>query len=197
MTADVNAAHATATVIVILCYAAIWIGYARAGDSGVAGHWAFHNATQTKLRGNWLSLFFAPFGATCRWKLSRFNGDKNLFWMRRRWRKWFFSGTFSANVLACLCNGVLGCAMYVSPLPHSASTTIFVSGVGTGFNGCLSTVSTFVTEIRKLTPKVRVPGERPSARPALYAGTSVVIGLGLFLLVNGPGYAHQWSPSAK
>ena len=71
------------------------------------------------------------------------------------------------------------------------------ASVGTGFNGCLSTVSTFVTEIRKLTPKVRVPGERPSARPALYAGTSVVIGLGLFLLVNGPGYAHQWSPSAK
>ena len=141
--------------------------------------------------------YWGAFGATCRWKLSRFNGDKNLFCMRGRWRKWFFSGTFFANVLACLCNGILGCAMNVSPLPHNAGTLIFVSGVGTGFNGCLSTVSTFVTEIRKLTPKVRVPGDRPSVRPGLYAGTSIVIGLGLFLLVYGPGYTHKWSPHLK
>ena len=109
----------------------------------------------------------------------RFNGPAD--------HEWFFTGTFAANVLACLLNGVLGMLLLVLDRPSDTITIIF-SGIGTGFNGCLSTVSTFVSEIRKLTPQAQL-GKPPTAKPLFYASTTISVGLGLFLVVFGPAKA--------
>ena len=130
-------------------------------------------------RNLWLALLLAPVGAIARWKLSALNGT-----LRGRW-SWFFLGTFTANMLACALNGV--CKALTAGGDASFALAVATSGWGTGLDGCLSTVSTWVSEIRKLTPKL--PGEL-SVEPALYAFGSQLCGLAIFCIVYGPAHAY-------
>lgn len=92
------------------------------------------------------AMFLAPFGALCRWKLSEFNGKLPNY-------SWFPFGTFLANI-----SGSILSILAVS-IEYYMDTKMFYPGkfnfwgIGTiratriGFAGCLTTVSTFVSEI--------------------------------------------------
>jgi CrcB protein len=82
----------------------------------------------------------APLGALLRWKLSDLNGSIQRY-------NWFPLGTFYANVSASL----LSAAM-IGLESHFYGHNSFwglgtVRAIKVGFTGCLSTVSTFVTEV--------------------------------------------------
>jgi len=87
------------------------------------------------------TCLFAPAGALLRFHLS----------IRLNKHSWFPWGTFAANMVGCT---VLGVATVVQDAPGqiALSTTgaAVVSGVASGFCGSLSTVSTWVSELRAL-----------------------------------------------
>mmetsp|Transcript_21 Transcript_21/g.39 ORF Transcript_21/g.39 Transcript_21/m.39 type:complete len:567 (+) Transcript_21:123-1823(+) len=93
-----------------------------------------------------LSTILAPLGTLLRWWLSRFNGNLKGGW------SWFPIGTFAANISASLVsalfNGML--IRYNNYIPTTSFTSISLRAIAIGFTGCLSTVSTFVTEYDKL-----------------------------------------------
>lgn len=108
-------------------------------------HWLIPTRTQC------LSLLFAPIGAITRYELSKFNGV----------RKDFFVGTFAANLLACVVVSISYGIRDGAQRNHVNSTytdselkelIIICSAIGTGFGGCCSTVSTFMTDTIKLFP---------------------------------------------
>jgi len=53
-------------------------------------------------RGQWLAILFGPLGCTLRWLLSKTNYKLPGSW------NWLPIGTFSANMLACLVDYVIG-----------------------------------------------------------------------------------------
>eukprot|EP01064_Diplonema_japonicum_P006984 TRINITY_DN14758_c0_g1_i1.p1 TRINITY_DN14758_c0_g1~~TRINITY_DN14758_c0_g1_i1.p1 ORF type:complete len:335 (+),score=42.16 TRINITY_DN14758_c0_g1_i1:54-1058(+) len=91
-----------------------------------------------------VALCTGPLGALCRWKLSTLNTIYPSFPM----------GTFVANMLAC----ALLATVYVLQLGEFSSGTVsctVLHGVANGFCGSLSTVSTFVTELRSIACPLR------------------------------------------
>lgn len=92
----------------------------------------------------WFSILFGPFGAIIRWKLSDLNGKVPGSW------SWFPLGTFIANQLACTLDFGLQ-VLVVRDTSMTALQVSVVKGWITGFSGSLSTVSTWVVEIQKLT----------------------------------------------
>jgi len=87
-----------------------------------------------------LSTLLAPTGTICRYYLSAFNGSIKS----RRW-EWVPLGTLLANLIACVVSA-LAVALNVGnrrgQLAH-----LWLSAMKGGFAGCLSTVSTFATEV--------------------------------------------------
>eukprot|EP00434_Breviolum_minutum_P005817 symbB.v1.2.005128.t1/scaffold226.1/size261315/7 len=82
-----------------------------------------------------LDMSMAPFGALLRWWLSLFNKYTAPFP--------FF--TLVANTLGCLCNALAG--VYEERMTDALAISA-LGALSTGFAGSLSTVSTFISELR-------------------------------------------------
>ena len=123
----------------------------------------------------WLSFLFAPIGAILRWKLSTYNSVKKTTQIQKEnvmtkkmchnFPPWFPYGTFYANILGSIISilavGFLDRFLLVknssdstrlSGLKESLLQTC-LGAIKTGFAGCLSTVSTFISEVDGLFEK--------------------------------------------
>ena len=132
-------------------------------------------------RSRWLSLLLAPFGVVLRYELSTLNSRKPNFFM----------GTFIVNVLACVINGVVyGFRDGSYPRPDyrvnggSGWGYIIPTAVGTGFSGCLSTVSTFMAELVKLSPYD--PNNDAPVFAYQYSALTIGVSCALTLIIYGP-----------
>jgi len=92
-----------------------------------------HYYNTIKLRNTYRAIALAPLGAWTRWGLTKFPGIKNV------WPD-MHPQTFIANMAGVTCM----CALLV----YSASSWVYA--VDTGFNGSLTTVSTFFAELHSL-----------------------------------------------
>ncbi len=99
------------------------------------------------------SMLFATPGALLRWKLSALNGKLGELIPRFRRMSWLPIGTLAANVLGAVISiCMVGWEFNLEMAGASGFWGIAtVRAVKIGFSGCLSTVSTFVSEVHKLT----------------------------------------------
>lgn len=99
------------------------------------------------------SMLFAPPGALLRWKLSELNGKLGELVPMLRRMAWLPIGTLAANVLGAIVSiSMVGWEFNLEMAGASGYWGIAtVRAIKIGFSGCLSTVSTFVSEIHKLT----------------------------------------------
>jgi fluoride ion exporter CrcB/FEX len=89
----------------------------------------------------WWAILFGPIGCYLRFYLSRYNGT-----LRGHW-KWFPAGTFAANMAACVLDYVIKAAEARAQGLNALQLAI-LNGAVSGVGGCLSTVSTWVVEVR-------------------------------------------------
>lgn len=94
------------------------------------------------LRSAWISVLLGPPAAWLRWQLSRLNGAPQ----EEGWR-WFPYGTFIVNVVATAIATGMGAIQLRVQLAYWPA--IVVEAVIDGFCGTLSTISTFMAEVRK------------------------------------------------
>ena len=113
------------------------------------------------------SLIFAPWGTWLRFYLSRINTMERF--------AEFPMGTFSANMFGTAV--IAGCTalQYTGPGFASLLHCEILQGFDDGFCGCLTTVSTFVAEVRKL----------PQRSSYFYAISSWACGQLLLLVILG------------
>ena len=122
-----------------------------------------------------MTCLFAPVGALTRYYLSR---RFNVY-------GWFPWGTFIANMVAV---GVLAIMTIMFDTPRNVKLSTYeyatVYGIAQGFCGCLSTVSTWVFELRTLTT---VP-----SRALIYGIVSIasaqailIVSVGVYRWVHG------------
>ncbi|KAL0635476.1 hypothetical protein Q9L58_005524 [Maublancomyces gigas] len=116
-----------------------------------------------------MACVFAPLGVGVRFWVSR--------WLNARVRT-FPVGTFAVNVVGTAVLAGLVVGRY--RLGGAGTGCGVLRGWGDGFCGCLTTVSTFVVEVRGLRPK----------HGYVYAGASVLVGFCLMVLVLG---SYTWS----
>jgi CrcB protein len=117
------------------------------------------------------ALVLGPAGALLRYLLSRLLNPQHPS---------FPLGTFSANILATALVSVAFLITRISPARRTAAGCAALHGVSDGFCGALSTISTFVVEIRSL--------NRKSAW--IYLVTSWATGLVLVILIFG---VYKWT----
>eukprot|EP01026_Neomeris_dumetosa_P045722 TRINITY_DN3875_c1_g1_i1.p2 TRINITY_DN3875_c1_g1~~TRINITY_DN3875_c1_g1_i1.p2 ORF type:complete len:166 (-),score=13.73 TRINITY_DN3875_c1_g1_i1:364-798(-) len=98
------------------------------------------NENDLRHRYYWFATIFAPFGCALRWKLSNYN-------FKLQQLPWLPTGTFIANQLACIIDIIIEVILLkVSGISTVTKAAMF--GIQTGFAGSLSTVSTWMMEIR-------------------------------------------------
>lgn len=85
-----------------------------------------------------LSALIAPAGTFCRYLLSNLNGTIT----NRRW-EWLPLGTLIANLTACVISALM---VGLKVQGQSDVVNLWLGALKGGFAGCLSTVSTFITE---------------------------------------------------
>lgn len=112
--------------------------------TGLALGVVFHDgydAPSITYRTMWYASLWAPLGALLRWHLSKYNGKLPGYW------SWFPAGTLAANLLG----SIVSISMISAELKLSGVEGFWVMGtlraVKVGFSGCLTTVSTFVSEV--------------------------------------------------
>ncbi|GIL87749.1 hypothetical protein Vretifemale_15795 [Volvox reticuliferus] len=138
--------------------------------SGVSLAYAYldrNTATKHHRRFWWFSILLGPVGCFLRWHLSHLNG----------WRDgWLQYGTFTANMLGCVLDFV--CEALIFRLAGSLTNTqqMALQGLMVGTAGCLTTVSTYVSEIQKLALASPV-----SAYKYFLASTVVPVALGILV----------------
>ncbi|KAL3150775.1 hypothetical protein ABBQ32_000546 [Trebouxia sp. C0010 RCD-2024] len=123
--------HLTTAVSALLCIllTTLWVVLAIV-DSG---------AKHSGRRQHWFALLFAPFGCVLRWLLSKLNTmDRPL--------RWFPAGTFAANMIACSIVFILGGLTNRYKLGYWPM--VILPAIRVGFAGALSTVSTFIAEVK-------------------------------------------------
>jgi len=98
------------------------------------------DAYSTTYRTMIYSGIFAPSGALLRWKLSGWNGTTIT-------GGWFPLGTFIANLLACIISTTTIGLEYQLLGSNNFWAIGTVRAIKIGFSGCLSTVSTFISEV--------------------------------------------------
>ncbi|KAI9003134.1 CrcB-like protein-domain-containing protein [Gaertneriomyces semiglobifer] len=123
-------------------------------------------------RGIWFATLFGPPGTILRFQLSKLNVRS----MR------FAYGTFIANILGTALLAGLFLARYNVPL-HSTSCHIII-GFSDGFCGCLTTVSTFIIELRSM----------PTRYAYIYGLTSILFGQIVMVAIAG---AYVWSQGVR
>ena len=92
-------------------------------------------------RQQWFALLFAPFGCTLRWLLSKLNTKEYPVF------PWFPAGTFAANMIACCIDFIIGGLTNRYSLGYWP--TVILPAIRVGYAGSLSTVSTFIAEVRQ------------------------------------------------
>lgn len=91
-------------------------------------------------RQQWFALLFAPFGCILRWLLSKLNT------MEHRPLPWFPVGTFAANMIACAVDFII--AGITNRYTLGYWPMVILPAIRVGYAGSLSTVSTFIAEVR-------------------------------------------------
>ncbi|KAG0364623.1 CrcB-like protein-domain-containing protein [Gamsiella multidivaricata] len=137
----------------------IWIGMILAAIFTPEG-------SQSSWRHVVLAICFAPPGAILRWYLSRLNPRMKKFPL----------GTFAANIGGSMFLAVIVCLQH-SPVAggKSALACQVLSGLQDGFCGCLTTISTFVLELKTL----------PRRSSYIYGLVSIVAAqLGMFVVLG-------------
>lgn len=104
----------------------------------VDGDTAYQNTYRTMI----YSACFAPFGACLRWQLSALNG-------KIRDLSWIPAGTFLCNVAGSVIS-IITIAVELKIGPTGFWLDGSLRAIRVGFSGCLTTVSTFVSEVSKL-----------------------------------------------
>ena len=143
-------------------------------------HWDAKTAYEITYRTMAYSMFFATPGALLRWKLSAWNGKLGTLVPRFNRMSWLPIGTLAANVL-----GAMVSITMIAWEFNLAGTSGFwgiatVRAIKIGFSGCLSTVSTFVSEVHKLT-NIRL--DRGYKYILITLTLSCVTGMILFVIV--------------
>jgi CrcB protein len=154
------AASPTANGLTILVGLAFW-----AGAAILCGLYAPWRQSVT------FALVLGPAGALLRYLLSRLLNPQH---------PWFPIGTFTANVLATAIVAIAFLIERISPARRTAPACATLHGVTDGFCGALSTISTFVVEIRSL--------DRKNAW--IYLVASWVTGIVLVILLFG---LYKWT----
>ncbi|KAG2431929.1 hypothetical protein HYH02_013148 [Chlamydomonas schloesseri] len=146
----------------------------------------------------WIAILFGPPGAALRWYLSRFNAVPaswrcSVFGNSSRcssnggagaagdWA-WLQLGTFAANLAACLLNFTNEALLFRLGGSLTDLQAVVLQALMTGTAGCLSTVSTWVVELQKLS------AASPSGTGGAaykYGAVSVVTPVALGLLIYG------------
>mmetsp|Transcript_17108 Transcript_17108/g.29388 ORF Transcript_17108/g.29388 Transcript_17108/m.29388 type:complete len:478 (-) Transcript_17108:75-1508(-) len=124
-----------------------------------------------------LSVCQAPIGASLRWQLGRLNK------ISASKKSGFPLGTFIANMLgsAILAMGYL---LSYTVVRKGTVGCNFILGLETGFCGCLTTVSTFIAELKSLKVK----------HAYVYGLVSVIIATIIYVLIVG---GYQWSQAQQ
>jgi len=104
----------------------------------VDGDTAYQNTYRTMI----YSACFAPFGALIRWQLSALNGKLSNF-------SWIPAGTLICNVSGSVIS-IMTIAFELKIGPTGFWLDGTLRALRVGFSGCLTTVSTFVSEVNKL-----------------------------------------------
>lgn len=133
-----------AALLLAICLASLIVGIM---------HWDAQTSYHLTYRTMAYSMLFAPPGALLRWKLSTWNGKLGaLIPKLHRW-SWLPIGTLSANVLGAIVSiCMIGWEFNLEMSGFNGFWGIAtVRAIKIGFSGCLSTVSTFVMEVHKLT----------------------------------------------
>lgn len=92
-------------------------------------------------RQQWFALLFAPFGCVLRWLLSKLN-------TMERSLRWFPIGTFAANMIACSVDFIIGGLTNRYNLGYWPM--VILPAIRVGYAGAVSTVSTFIAEVRHI-----------------------------------------------
>jgi fluoride exporter len=147
--ADIEAEHTTTSEskgVEPRAYEAQWIDHVAAlslvlftigASFGVA-----YETEHRWIRNIWLSILFAPFGCISRWILSKANYRIKYGW------DWLPAGTLAANWTGVILDYVLQ-SIQIRVAPGYWGSLV-IDAVETGFCGCLTTVSTLIAEIMKL-----------------------------------------------
>jgi fluoride ion exporter CrcB/FEX len=127
-----------------------------------------------------ISSLVSPFGTILRWYLSRLNGK-----LKGRWN-WFPVGTFIANISASIISAlVVGLSIrnesLFQPQQHEWSVSRILNALRIGFTGCLSTVSTLVTEYDKINKSFP-----HHAKPFYYMASSFITACLLGIIIYAP-----------
>lgn len=101
------------------------------------------DVNSTVRRRLWLACVVGPPGVWARWLLARLNGQGIG---RTQYLKWLPFGTLLTNLVASTLEAVLGTVLLASP----EDASLLCNGLQIGLLGCMSTVSTFVTEFVSL-----------------------------------------------
>ncbi|XP_076824930.1 uncharacterized protein LOC143470590 isoform X1 [Clavelina lepadiformis] len=159
--------HADIIVSFLLIFAAIGFAFGVAFD-----------VTQTG-KGIWLAVIFAPFGACLRAWLAQFKVEKYKLPL----------GTLLANMIGAIVLAAIGVINDWVAVPECIGVagvcwpTIVTYAIGTGFCACLTTISTFMSEVYKLRP------EHPIFAYS-YAILTVVICQVLCGIINGVSFSQ-------
>lgn len=111
-------------------------------------YWNAETSYEITYRTMAYSMVYSTPGALLRWRLSGWNGKLNSF----DW-KWLPIGTLAANVLGAMVSiSMIGWEYNLQIANASGFWGIAtLRAIKIGFSGCLTTVSTFITEVHKLT----------------------------------------------
>jgi fluoride ion exporter CrcB/FEX len=130
-----------------------------------------------------LMWLLAPFGASIRWKLSKWNSPNNRSFCLVR-LNWVPVGTLAANLVGAICSivctGLLDRANYEEQTLDPWVLAILFA-VKTGFAGSLSTVSSLVKEV------VFLSDEHPAQiKSHMYAFITCVCAIATGLIIYAP-----------
>lgn len=127
-------------------------------------------------KGIWMAVLLAPFGACLRAYLAKYKVDKYMFPL----------GTFIANVFGAVILSGMHVAGFRStsgcPDNEICWSSVIIYAIGTGFCACLTTISTFMSEVYKIRAKVPLYGYG-------YAIATAVVCQILCGIINGVNYA--------
>merc|ERR1719162_2205299 len=119
-------------------------------------HWNAKTSYAITYRTMAYSMLFAAPGALLRWKLSGLNGQLGEILPRLHKMAWLPVGTLVANVLGATVSIIMIGWEYNLNIGGGGGFwgIATVRAIKIGFSGCLPTVSTFVSEVHKLS-KIR------------------------------------------
>lgn len=128
--------HLAILAVLLLMLGCLW------SVSGILMAQEFHSdSSETQL---WLACIVGPLGVWIRWFVARLNG-RGLG--KTGLLKWIPFGTLIANVSAAC---IMAALATVKKEVNSKTCDIIATGIQFGFLGCLSTVSTFISEFNAM-----------------------------------------------